>query len=102
MRLRLEPEAEAELDDAFEYYEGKQAGLGHRFLDVVESRLDQIAVQPDVVSSPARRLARCHPSRLSLSIVYRIEQTTIRVLAVFHHARDPRHIQQRIDEISSD
>jgi hypothetical protein len=33
MIVRIREEAEAELEAAFDYYESRSAGVGHRFLD---------------------------------------------------------------------
>jgi toxin ParE1/3/4 len=47
-RLTIAPQAEADLRDAFIWYEERSAGLGHDFLRLVELRLGQIADSPQV------------------------------------------------------
>jgi toxin ParE1/3/4 len=41
------PEAEAELNEAAQWYEGRSVGLGDRFLDAVDERLLQILRSPE-------------------------------------------------------
>jgi hypothetical protein len=38
--IRLEDEASAELDDAARWYEERQAGLGQRYLEAIDSTFD--------------------------------------------------------------
>ena len=45
--LRLRPEAEADLDGAFTWYEEQRAGLGRDFLLAVEAALARIERNPE-------------------------------------------------------
>jgi hypothetical protein len=38
----LDPEAQAEFDSAYDFYEGRRAGLGDRFADAIEVVLRRI------------------------------------------------------------
>jgi plasmid stabilization system protein ParE len=42
----LRPEAEADLHDAYGWYEWQQSGLGRRFVEQVSAAFDQLAEQP--------------------------------------------------------
>jgi toxin ParE1/3/4 len=42
----LRDEAQAEFDEAFDWYEDKRAGLGLEFLAEIQKVFDRIAVQP--------------------------------------------------------
>jgi hypothetical protein len=44
--LIVQPEAEADLGEAFHWYEGHRVGLGHEFLEEVSHTLARIAEQP--------------------------------------------------------
>jgi plasmid stabilization system protein ParE len=46
-RLLVEPEAEAELDEAFTWYEGRAAGLGSEFLRAVRASFALIRRNPE-------------------------------------------------------
>lgn len=90
-RVIVEPEAEAELQAAAEWYEGQQAGLG---LDLLES----VAAAQDVVARgehgvPAPRIAtgarRAPVPRLPLWIVFVERMTEVLVVAYAHERRRP-------------
>jgi plasmid stabilization system protein ParE len=42
----LRPEARAEFDEAYDWYESQRAGLGEAFADQVQLVLDRIAAMP--------------------------------------------------------
>ena len=44
MNIRFLEPAQNELDDAFDWYEMEQSGLGHRFLTEIQSALKRITV----------------------------------------------------------
>jgi plasmid stabilization system protein ParE len=92
----LDPEAQAEFDEAYDYYESRQAGLGEAFADAVQVVLDRIAKMPrmhQVVFQDIRRgVVRGYP----YCVYYREEPTRVRVLSVFHTSRDPAVWQARV------
>ncbi len=47
MNIRFLEPARSELDDAFDWYEMEQSGLGRRFLAEIQSALERITVFPD-------------------------------------------------------
>ena len=50
-QLALRPLALLELEEATNFYEGEQAGLGDRFSDAVEAALLKIRENPDIGSN---------------------------------------------------
>ena len=66
----IDPEAQDEFDEAYDYYEGRRAGLGEAFADAVQVVLDRIGIMPHCV-------------------YYREESSLVRVISVFHTSRDP-------------
>jgi toxin ParE1/3/4 len=93
--LVIRPEAEADLAEAFAWYEERRRGLGERFLLSVEASLATIQRHPEsfpLVHGPIRRaLLR----RFPYGVFYTVEEPAIVVLAVFHCRRDPRGWQER-------
>jgi toxin ParE1/3/4 len=89
-RLLIRPEAEAEIEEAYHWYEARRAGLGADFLLCVEDGLEKIkksAETPPVVHRNVRRLL-IH--RFPYGIFYLTKQDTIHILAVFHCRRNPK------------
>ena len=59
MNIRFLEPARNELDDAFDWYEMEQSGLGRRFLAEIQSALKRITIFPDSCSVIAPGLRRC-------------------------------------------
>lgn len=61
--VHLRPEAEADLEEAANWYEQQRDGLGHEFLDTILSTLDSIAENPELyplLHSDVRRAVMQH------------------------------------------
>lgn len=97
MRVVLSRAARREHDDAGDWYESKQAGLGVRFSDAVQGVLDRIAQAPEsYAESPDVAGVREAPlSGWPHCVYHRVESDRVLVLAVFHTSRDPSEWQKR-------
>ena len=87
--IRFDPAAQRELNEAAEFYDAEDPGLGDAFLDAVERAFKQIQVFPE--SSPIS-LALVRTKVLSafpFSVIYWVTDDAITVLAVAHHHRRP-------------
>lgn len=89
MNIRFLEPARNELDEAFNWYEMEQSGLGRRFLVEVQSTLKRITVFPDSCAVIATGLRRCMTRRFPYSLVYGVENDTIVIVAVAHMHRTP-------------
>jgi plasmid stabilization system protein ParE len=91
----LRAEAQAEFDEAFDWYDAQRIGLGPEFAAEIQKVFDVIAVNPlihrvvfaDVRKSVVRRFPFC--------IFDRPHANRVEVLAVFHTSRDPTTWQSR-------
>jgi plasmid stabilization system protein ParE len=97
LRVRFTPEAEADLVEAFTWYDEAQIGLGNRFLDAVDEEVHRIADWPE--SSPAVHgsVRRALVRRFPYGLFYVVDAEEVVVLGVFHARRDPRAWQRRIE-----
>ena len=91
MRIVVLPEAADEFDDAADYFEQQQAGLGRRFRDEVDRHIRWIGEHSDIP-----RLRRGGYRRVNLKVfpyyvAYLIWQDTIWILAVAHGHRKPEY-----------
>ena len=87
--LRFHPEAEAELNDAADYYAPWSPGLDQRFIAEMELALAQIVAFPEASSPVNARTRRKILLGYHYSLLYSVTECEIRVLAVAHHARRP-------------
>jgi toxin ParE1/3/4 len=91
----LRDEAQAEFDEAFDYYEAQQAGLGADFVARVQQAFDRIGANPlthRVVYSDIRKAV---VTRFPYVVFYRPHADRVEVLAVFHTSRNPSIWQGR-------
>jgi plasmid stabilization system protein ParE len=92
--LVVEPEAEAEIDAAWRWYELNKSGLGAAFLRAVNAALDAIKENPfqfQLVYGPVRR---ANIRRYPHGLMYRVLDREVIVLACFHGRRDPARWQE--------
>ncbi len=92
---KLTPEAEADLAEAFAYYEGQLAGLGHEFITTLEEQLERVAANPLHYQIDYREVRRAVIRRFPYAVFYLVEGAVVVVLAIEHQARDPEHWKHR-------
>ena len=95
LELRLRSEAELELMDAALWYEEQGLGLGHQFLDEALAAFSTITETPLMYPIVHRNTRRALIHRFPFGVYYRVETSTIVVVAVMHGSRDPRRWKTR-------
>lgn len=91
----IRPEAEAELAEAFDWYEQQLRGLGSEFLISVDATVHAIARNPYRFAKIHKEVHRALLCRFPYGVFFLIEDARIVVLAFFHAKRDPKHLQTR-------
>ncbi len=96
MRYSFHPEAEAELNDAVDYYQKQQANLGLEFAKEVHSAIQRILAFPNAWQLLEDDIRRCMTRRFPFGIIYyeRID-TIIIILAIMQLNRKPGYWQKR-------
>jgi plasmid stabilization system protein ParE len=97
VQLIVRPEAEADIGDAYAWYEAQQAGLGDRFLAEMSRCIADIERQPlrfQRVRAEARRALLRH---FPYAVFFVAAPNHIAVVAALHMARDPAAWQERVD-----
>ena len=77
----LEP-AQKELDEAYIYYDSKEKGLGSIFMDEIYWALKNIKAYPMAWPDFSDRTRRCLLPTFPYSIIYRIRDNEILVIAI--------------------
>ena len=95
MNVVFADEALAELEDAVDYYESKEAGLGLEFADEVARALERVVAYPAAWSTCSRRARRCMVNRFPYGLIYQVATTDVRILAVAHASRKPGYWKVR-------
>jgi plasmid stabilization system protein ParE len=88
--LTLRPRAEADLDDAFRWYEARLPGLGEAFLRSADACFARIQRHPAAFIEAHPRVRRASLRRFPYGVFYVIREDRIDVLAVYHARRRPR------------
>jgi toxin ParE1/3/4 len=93
--LLMRREAEADVEEAYRWYEARRESLGADFLLCVENTLSRIDENPLLFSLIHKDIRRAVVHRFPYGVFFRLVEKSIVVLAVFHARRDPRGWQNR-------
>ena len=95
MDIRFLSIAEDELENAIVYYEGKEKGLGLRFLAEINC-LDRIQHYPHAWFQFSKNTKRCRTKVFPYGVIYQIEKEEIVIVAVASLLRDPDYWKDRV------
>ena len=93
--LRLHDAADLELNEAADYYDLEQPGLGKVFLEDIEGAFERIQEHPDLANKVALGVRRLLLVRFPFMIIYKPRADSIRVLAIAHQRRRPFYWRDR-------
>ncbi len=91
-QVLLRPEAELDIQDAFEWYEQRQKGLGSEFVRMVDSYFSKIQKNSIAYPTIHRETQRVLLRRFPYGVFYVLdtERERVVVLACIHASRDPK------------
>ena len=93
------PEVESDVNEAAEWYESQQPGLGDQFREEIIRVFDDLAESPLLACRrhPQKKIRWRYPDRFPYRVIYSVVEPrrTVIVAAVLHAARHERHWQQR-------
>ena len=95
MKHVFTPEARVELNEAVDYYENGEAGLGVEFLEEVYATILRIIEFPSAWARLSRRTRRCLIDRFPFAVIYQAKQDSILIVAITHLARKPGYWKDR-------
>jgi plasmid stabilization system protein ParE len=95
-RLIIRPEAEAEMADAFDWYEDRVPGLGADFTLCLDAVFSAIVRSPQQFPRVHRIVRRALTRRFPYEVFFVEDAERIVVLSVFHAKRNPKRWQERI------
>jgi plasmid stabilization system protein ParE len=99
--LVVRPEAEADIDEAYAWYERRSIGLGDRFLDAVEATFALVQESPGRFPAKHRepdlviRRALVEGFPYGVFFIWNETDNATSVIACMHARRDPRRWLQR-------
>lgn len=95
-RLIIRPEAEAEMAEAFDWYEQRLSGLGSEFLLCVDAVFNAILREPQRWPRIHRVVRRALTRRFPYEVFFVEDEDRIVVLSVFNAKRNPKNWKKRI------
>jgi toxin ParE1/3/4 len=95
-RVIVRPAAEADLFEAYDWYEQREPDLGAAFVREVESCVKNIALHPEMYPTVHKDVRQGLLRRFPYCVVYLVAGDAVIVLSVFHAARDPKIWKRRL------
>ena len=94
--LILAPEAEQDIAEAYDWYEGRRPGLGEEFLSCVDACIAAIARMPEKHPLVHENYRRGFVRRFPYAVFYEHVRERATVYCIFHTSRDPQKWRQRL------
>lgn len=94
--LVVAPEAEADIEEAYSWYESRRIGLGEGFLGAVDACVEQIRRWPQMYAVVYEDYRRALTRRFPYAVFYEAEGGKVTIYGVFHTARDPEKWRRRL------
>ena len=85
----VRPEAQLEVQEAFDYYEEKTQGLGFEFMRSLDAALQSVKRNPFSYQTVYQESRRILPRKFPYAIFYLVEENKIIIIACFHQKRHP-------------
>lgn len=98
-RLLIEEEAEWEFNEAVNFYDGRQPGLGQRFALELREFLRTVCKNPErfrPVSRLTRKAKLPKPWPYSVFFVVKQDTSEIIISTIWHDSRNPAELRQRL------
>lgn len=96
MRYELVASARAELEEAFDFYQGRQPGLGDELTADYELAVTEILRNPSIGRRLAGGVRRWSFHQFPYALIYQIRPDFILIVAVAHFRRKPGYWRKRL------
>ena len=93
--LSIRKEAEADIAEAYQYYENCREGLGTEFIACIDEAISRIQNNPKQFRTVLDAVRRALVRKFTYGVYYTISENNIIVLAVVHARRNPKHWRSR-------
>lgn len=93
----VHPDAEADLALAKRWYDEQRTGLGSEFMLCVAEAFEKVRASPEFSAKVFQELRAARVRRFPYQVIFRVDDSQIMVVAVYHTHRDPRGWQGRVE-----
>lgn len=95
MKLVFRPEAAADLERGYIWYEDQRAGLGEELAAAVWQTIESVLANPRQYPIHRRQTRRAQVRRFPYTVLYRIAEGAVVVLGIFHARSNPKEWDSR-------
>jgi len=95
LKYSFHPDAEKELNDAIDYYNECQNGLGLDFAKEVYSTIQNILSFPQAWAQLSTNTRRCLTNRFPYGVIYQVTDNELFIIAVMQLNREPGYWKNR-------
>lgn len=96
-KVITDPLAEKDIDEIFEWYEGKRFYLGFEFLSELEQCIFSLQNNPFAYFNVTGRVRRIPIARFPYNVYYSIKSNTVYVHVIMHQHKNPEEWQRRLN-----
>jgi len=93
--VKIHEAAEAEINEAADFYDIESPGLGTVFIDEIQRAIGNISLHPEAYTLIQSRVRRTILNKFPYSLIYSVRSNEIRILAVAHQKRRPFYWHRR-------
>lgn len=90
--------ARADVRQALDWYDRRQAGLGQRFLDDLDTLSLRISASPMQFPTARKTIRRASLRRFPYGVFFLVLPDAVQIIACLHTSRDPAYGQRRHDD----
>ena len=87
----IQPEAEKDLDELYDYFEDQRSGLGFDLLAQLTEVIQLLEERPKLFQKVYKNKRRAVIKRFGCNIIYKIIDQDVYILAIMHGRRDPKN-----------
>lgn len=93
--LIIRPEADADIEESYNWYEDQSIGLGNEFLRILDATLISIERNPLAHPLVYKNIRRAVIRRFPHAFFYVLKENRVLITACVHHKRDQKSWQLR-------
>ena len=88
--IALQPGAEDDTDDIYDWYESQREGLGALFLNELSIYYSKLELNPEIFGKTGKHCRQAAMHRFPFIIIYEVRKTEVLIYAIFHTSRNPK------------
>jgi plasmid stabilization system protein ParE len=96
VELKLAPEAEQDISEAYDWYEQRRPSLGEEFLSCLDACIERICRSPELHAKVYEDYRRALIRRFPYAVFYEFTGAAVFIYCVFHTSQDPSKWRERL------